>query len=158
MKTEALEPGFDAIRFERAHTMRFEASVDRVFHLFTPEGERAWVAGWDPQYLPSQRRALEPGAVFTTSVGEELTLWLVARFDAAAHEVAYARVVPGSRMGLVSVSCTATADGATDVTVTYDLTALSEDGNVLLRRIAAGGHSDMMRRWEMDVARALTAA
>src|SRR5437588_11717644 len=38
---------------------------EQALALFTPEGERRWAEGWDPQY-PEPGRREGPGAVFTT--------------------------------------------------------------------------------------------
>lgn len=151
-----IDEEFVAERFARSHTLRFDAPIDRVFELFTPEGERRWVPGWNPRYWPDHGGALAPGMVFTTDAGEEHTVWVVARFDPSAYEADYARLVPESRVGLVRLRCSAAPSGAgTDVTVTYLLTGLSRDGNARLRALADGGHAAMMQRWEVDVARAL---
>jgi hypothetical protein len=154
-------PPFEAVHLEKTQTIRFGAPMERVFPMFTPEGERQWVPGWDPRYLPCERRDLARGTVFTTHLAGEYTLWIVARVDLDRHEVEYARTVPGSRTGLVRVRCSrqcqskSGALAGTDVEVTYTLTALSEEGNALLRKLETGGFDAMMRHWEADVARAL---
>jgi hypothetical protein len=43
--------------------LRASVAID----LFTPEGERDWVPGWDPAY-PDGRASEEPGTVFSTDV------------------------------------------------------------------------------------------
>ena len=44
--------------------VRVPLSPDAAIHLFTPEGERDWVAGWDPTYPAGAD--LAPGLVFET--------------------------------------------------------------------------------------------
>jgi hypothetical protein len=107
--------------------------------LFTPEGERAWVPGWDPQHPDGD----PAGPVFTTHDGA--TVWI------ALGDLRYARVTPGVHAGTVSVRLA--PDGAgTRVHVEYDLTALSPDAGVAA---FADGFDELMRAWERAIAAAL---
>ena len=110
----------------------------RAAALFTPEGERAWAPGWDPDHP-----AGPGGPVFTTHAGT--TVWV------ALGELRYARVTPGVHAGTVSVRCEPEADG-TRAHVTYDLTALSEAAD--LDGFAAGFDA-LMAAWERHIAAAL---
>ncbi len=108
--------------------------------LFTPEGERAWVDGWDPTYLSDATD--EVGAVWTTEAHAH-TIWVtVVRTD---DQVAYARVSDNGTAGMVTVGCLAAEEGTT-VQVTYDLTATSTAGTTLLEDFAAG-YDGMLEEW-----------
>ncbi len=61
---------------------------EQAFDLFTAEGERRWVDGWDPEIL-SDCGALEPGAVFLTDEGGEQTIWTVIAADRSAKRLLY---------------------------------------------------------------------
>lgn len=117
--------------------------------LFTPEGERSWVPGWDPVY-PAAPRSEGPGAVFTTSHGPEVTTWVMV--DQDGRGVRYARFTAGSTAGTVSVTVLDATPARTRLRVGYDLTALSPDG---ARRLAdfAAGFDASIAHWE----RAITA-
>jgi hypothetical protein len=127
------------------------APLSRAFAFFTPEGERLWVAGWDPQYLPPSDGALQDGLCFRTTHGGETTLWFVSRLDAGGGVVDYVRITPGSRMGRVSVRCQETVDGGTRASVTYQLSALSAEGEQVLDRFAAGFEA-MLAEWTARIA------
>lgn len=45
-------------------TFHLNAPRERVFPLFTPEGERAWAPGWEPKFLSGSE---ERGSAFTTT-------------------------------------------------------------------------------------------
>ena len=113
--------------------VRVALPPDAAIELFTPEGERRWVAGWDPRY---------PGAddtVFLTSG----TTWVTVERGARTRR--YARVTPGVQAGTVSVRCE--PDGAG--TVGYELTALGPDADLAA---FAAGYDDFLAGWEREIA------
>jgi hypothetical protein len=112
-------------------TIKVPLPPDQAIRLFTPEGERAWVPGWDPHH--------HSDTVFTTHE----TIWVVLE-TGDAHTVRYARVTPGRHAGTVEVRC---RDDGT-ATVTYELTAL-----------APGALDDFdpgLAHWERMIAEACT--
>jgi hypothetical protein len=151
--------GFIPVHGERSGFLRLELPLARAFALLTPEGERAWVEGWDPEYLHPLTRPDPPaaGTVFRTRHGGEETLWLVISFDPAAGRVDYARVTPGSRIGTVGVRARATGERSTEAEITYRMTSLSAEGNQKLLEMTPEGFLAMLQRWEAAI-RAATAA
>lgn len=125
---------------------------DAALPYFSPEGERAWVTGWEPvpHHAPDGDLAAT-GAVFSTSVGGELTLWLVLDFDRDGHEARYARVTPGSRLGTVRVRLRPTADAGTEVEVTYEMTSLSPEGAATLEAMSAEAFATSLDGWEREI-------
>ena len=109
-------------------TCAAELTVDRpqpaALALFTPEGERAWVPGWDPSYLAPHRRE-GAGAVFVTTHAEE-TIWVMV--EVGERRLRYARVTPGDTAGTVTVTVVDAAPTRTRLRVEYDLTALGPRG------------------------------
>jgi hypothetical protein len=117
-----------------AHIVRTAEITVRVpraqaLALFTPEGERRWADGWDPQYPEPERRE-GSGAVFITQHGGHQTTWIIV--DQSPEGIRYARVVAGMTAGTIAVEVLGSANGATRVRVTYDLTALSAAGSTWL--------------------------
>lgn len=122
--------------------------------LFTPDGERRWVDGWDPVWVPASQSTLAPGAVFRTTRDGEETVWLVVDVDRTAGRVRYVRHTPGSRIGTVEVRCAAMPDGRTAAQVTYDMTALSPAGQEWLAEFESG-YVEMLASWTSEIERAL---
>ena len=139
---------FRARHVRRSGVVRLAGEPAALFAHFSPEGERRWAPDWDPEYLHPEDPAPTPGLVFRTRAGGETTLWLLLRYDTAAHEAEYVRVVPGSRMGTVRVACRAAGAGRTDVHVTYELTGLSEAGNEVLAAFTESAFAAMMCAWQ----------
>ena len=116
--------------------VRVALPPDAAIELFTPEGERTWVAGWDPTY---------PGGddgVFVTGA----TTWVTVERSERVRR--YARVTPGVQAGTVSVRCE--PDGAgTVATVGYELTALGPGADLAA---FADRYADLMAEWEREIA------
>ena len=111
---------------------------DRAADLFTPEGERAWAPGWDPQYASD--------TVFTTDHDGTHTIWVT--LDAGPRTRRYARVTPGVRAGTVEVRCE--PDGEhTRAHVTYELAALGPQARL---DTFAAHYPEMLAEWERRIA------
>jgi hypothetical protein len=125
--------------------LRLTAAPADAFRFFTPEGERLYVPGWDPEYLHPADGTLTEGLTFRTRHGGETTVWLVSHCDIGGGAVDYVRVTPESRIGVVSVRVRTaavvspgdSAAAASDVTVRYRLTSLSVAGERTLEAFAA---------------------
>jgi hypothetical protein len=124
---------------ELTGTIHVPLPPDEAITLFTPEGERAWVPGWDPHH--------HGPTVFATDHGGADTLWVIT--DQEPGRMRYARVTPGVHAGTVEVRCRPDGDD-TRADVTYDLTALSPDA---LDPFAAG-FDGMLAEWERMIAEA----
>ena len=138
---------------ERAHALVVQRPLAEAVLLFTPEGERAWAAGWNPQYRHPADGLLQRGMVFTTGSGEEHTIWTVVRCDVDDGMMEYVRTTPASRTGTVLVQCSALDAARTRVTVVYALTALTESGNAILRELTEAKFREFIASWEDAIAR-----
>lgn len=119
------------------HRISLPLPASEAIELFTPEGERLWIAEWNPRYFyPANGETLE-GMVFTTGAGEELTYWTVVDCDLPGLRARYARVTPGSRSTMIDVRCHQAGEGQCEVEVTYTLTGLSEAGNAVIDSFVA---------------------
>ncbi|MEV0346910.1 SRPBCC family protein [Nonomuraea sp. NPDC050680] len=121
-----------------------------AFRLFTPRGEEEWVPGWRPGFPVATDDDSEPGTVFETDAHGERTTWVVLGRE-KGRRISYARVTPGSRAGTVSVAVGEGDGGGSAVRVTYELTALSPEGERELREFA-DGYPAFLASWERDIA------
>jgi hypothetical protein len=135
-------------------TFHLDAPVARVFPLFTAQGERAWAPGWEPRTLSG---ADERGSAFvTTAHTGAMVTWIVTDYRPTEGHVSYARLVQGSNIGLVDVTCSAVASGGTDVSVRYTLTAVSEAGETFVSQFLAEQHyTTMIEEWRVATSKAL---
>src|SRR3990170_2354548 len=135
----------------RVHVIEFDGPVERVLPLFTPEGEEAWADGWAPEYLHPATKKTCRDMVFRTRHGGEETLWACVDWDPANGTTRYVRVTPGSRMGFVKVECRAIDAGRTRATVSYDLTALTDQGKQVLAELTDAAFRDMIDGWQAKI-------
>ena len=131
-----------------ASTGQFELPLPaaEAIWLFTPEGERVWAPGWNPQYAagdPSE----EPGTVFTTVAHGSETVWVIVEINRSIGSATYARLTPGHHAGIVSVQCVDAQPGYSTVTVSYDMSLLGDRDSSGFDTYAPTHFDEMMRNW-----------
>ncbi len=139
-------------RLRLSGTVAVPLPPELALDLFTPSGERAWVAGWDPLFPEPVENEVEAGTVFTTGHGGRRSVWVVTRHR-PGKSVAYAVVTAGERAGTVAVACRP-CPGGTIATVTYRLTALTPAAVPALARFGTGFGS-FLASWQEEIATAL---
>jgi len=124
------------------------ASLDTAFELFSPEGERLWVPGWNPELLHPAGVAWARGLIFRTQ--EELgeAVWVVTGLDRERHEVEYCRVESRRYVARVRVHCRALGAAQTEAGVGYTFVGLSEPGNREIAAMSETAFDEKMKRWE----------
>ena len=122
-----------------------------AFRLFTAEGERAWVDGWDPVFPVAVADDAAVGTVFVTEQGGQSVTWVVVDRD-GDQGIRYARVAAGRDAGTVEVRLRP-AGSHTEVEVTYVLTGLTAEGHAWLDRFTAD-YPAMMLAWATAIGRA----
>lgn len=117
-------------------TVAVRLAPAEAIELFTPSGERRWAHAWDPSFPAPAADETELGTVFQTDSHGALTWVVVGREH--GRSIKYAVVAPGARAGTIDVECADDGSGTTIATVTYDMTALSDAGELWLTDFAAG--------------------
>lgn len=137
-----------AVMTRRRGTGRFELQIPAAdaIGLFTPEGERAWVPGWDPTY-PEGQASETSGTVFRTSHGDNDTIWTVHHIDRRGCTAAYSRHSVGNWAGTVQVRCEDLSPGRCSVTVDYDTTLLPGGDPSILHDFDEPSYAAMMDEW-----------
>jgi hypothetical protein len=121
-----------------------------AFRLFTPLGEREWVDHWDPQFPDPVDDDSAPGTVFRTAAHDgSTTTWVVVDRD-PGRRLRYARIAADKTAGTVEVVLRE-AKGGSEVTVTYQLTALNEAAAAELSQFDAH-YPEFIRSWEEAIA------
>jgi hypothetical protein len=121
-------------------------SAAEAIWLFTPEGERKWVPGWNPTY-PAGDPSEAPGTVFMTAAHGTETIWLILELDRSGRSATYGRLTPGHHAGMVRVQCLDTRPGHSTVSVSYDMTLLGDSATSGFGAYAPAPFADMMQDW-----------
>jgi len=128
-------------------TLSVGAAPEHAFQLFTAPGERLWIEDWDPAILGGGD-GRDKGSVWVTEVGGEKAYWVVVDYDAGALHARYARIAPATHAGTVEVSARPGGAGGTEIEVTYQLTALTDEGNRKLAAFGEDAFTRMLAEWE----------
>lgn len=133
----------------RTHSFEIDLSMSDVFSLFTPEGEKEWVPGWDYENVMGNTQLSEDDVFVTGShdFAVDRAVWIVKRHDPTAHLVQYYRVEPNEKVGTVTVECDESGEGRTRVTVTYKWTALTEAGEEFVASYDEDIHAEFIEEW-----------
>ena len=142
---------FQARHEKVTHRITLPLPAEEALELFTPEGERLWIAEWRPRYqYPANGETLE-GMVFLTGEGAELTYWTMTDFDIVRHRVRYARLTPSSRSTLVEVVCIPHGDHQCHAEVSYALTGLTDEGNAVIDSYVGDAYVTMIEGWREKI-------
>ncbi len=114
------------------HSAGFDIAqpVEKVFPLFSPEGEKLWVPNWDYKNIMGTTE-LSEDYVFLTATHDHAStdaIWLVKRYEPKAWFVQFYRVEPEDKTGIVTVQCSRINDHETHLEVSYQYIPLSEKG------------------------------
>jgi hypothetical protein len=133
------------------HTASFSIRqpIDAVFPLFSPEGEKRWVPGWD--YTNQMDTApLAPDDVFTTTAhnhGTVAAIWIIGRYLPDEHVIQLYKIQPDDKVGTVTVQCRSRGPDQTTVQVTYKYTALSETGQEFIDSFTEEAYIGFIAEW-----------
>ncbi|MEM8982675.1 MAG: SRPBCC family protein [Pseudomonadota bacterium] len=142
---------FEAVTIQRSGSLYVALPPDDALPLFTALGETRWIPTWQPTVLHGD--GYEPGTVWVTVHEGRKTVWYVAGYDTDARTATYVRTTNDVDTGTVNVKVTANDAGGSTVRVTYQLTALSTDGNRRLRtHFDAETYAAMLATWQRMIA------
>jgi len=131
-------------------TFRIDQPVNILFPLFSAEGEKLWVPGWDYVNISGSENMHEDFIFLTHGHdhSSQDTIWLVKSYHPDKYYVQFYRVEPGNKVGLVTVRCIEVDENSTDVEVSYQYTALSEIGRKFLDDFTAEHYQDFIGGWK----------
>lgn len=134
-------PATTAATHERVHTSEqfvfsVDARADDVFPLFGANRERAWAPDWDPRFQWPPTATDREGMVFQVAQGQGTATWVNTAFDPQGGRVQYVYVLPGVVATLITLNVRPRG-AVTEVTVRYDRTALSQESDSLVAKMAA---------------------
>ena len=139
--------GAQALTISRSGSFELDMTPEYALPLFTAPGEKLWIPIWDPIILNGD--GYEEGTVWVTANHSQTTYWYVSDYDTDAKHAQYVRVTPDVNSGTVDVSVSSNGKGGSTVSVTYQLTGLSEAGNKRVQEsLGEANYVAMMEEWQ----------
>ena len=134
------------------HSRAFEmlVPVAELFRLFSPEGEKSWVPGWDYENVMGMTE-LSEDYVFLTRKHDHGTrdaIWIIKKYDPKSHVVQYYKIEPDEKIGVVTVECMELEAERTKVQVTYKYLALSATGEKFVSEFSEDVYDKFIGEWQ----------
>jgi hypothetical protein len=140
------------VRVSRSYTQTLEGTPEEVFPLLCPVREREWVEGWDPELVVSASGVAERDCVFITPDGARQATWVITEHEPAAGRVEMIKVTPGYLVIRLRITVRPLGGGAaarqTAAEVSYQYTALDEEGAAFVAGRTEAAYATFMRAWE----------
>ncbi|MXW56793.1 MAG: hypothetical protein F4Z59_09125 [Gemmatimonadales bacterium] len=143
----------ERVHVERTGVVAMALPSAEAFTLFTAEGERRWVVGWDPRYLHPGAPHAGEGLVFQTmKEGAGTATWVQTRHEPAAGGASYVYVIADHHTAMVDVHVTPDGESRSRASVRYRMTSLSADADSFVR-IFGEDFEDFMAHWAEAIQR-----
>lgn len=123
-------------------------SADAALRLFSPEGERHWVKGWNPQPVFPEKIEFRRDSVFRQGEGEEEAVWTIIDADWKTHRAEYVRVATTSHTAHILVAIESVASEHCRVTVSYTITAFGAHRQHLIDVFSETAYAAKMSNWQ----------
>lgn len=131
-------------------TFRMDRPAADLFPLFSPEGEKKWVPGWDYENLTGTTGLSEDDVFLTRTHDHAATeaIWIVKAYEPDAYRVQYYKIEPEDKVGVITVTCIEDGPAKARVSVTYTYKALSESGERFISEFDAAAYAAFIDEWQ----------
>ena len=135
---------------EHSKSFQMPVPVDELFPLFSAEGEKHWVPGWDYENVMGTTQLSEDYVFLTKSHDHRAAdaIWVVKRYEPDSYFVEFYKVEPEEKVGVIRVKCDGLASDRTEVRVTYKYMALSTAGEKFVSEFSESAYDDFIDEWQ----------
>jgi len=141
----------NAQQVSRTGSFDLPCSADTAFPLFSPEGEREWVKGWNPRPVFPDRIVFSRDTVFREGDADEEAVWTIIDADFQSYRAEYVRVAPRSHAAHIVVKVEPLGSESSHVVVSYTVTAFGKDAVNLLQAFSETAYEAKMRNWQKQI-------
>jgi len=126
------------------YTEKFKISqpIEILFPLFSAEGEKVWVPGWDYENIIGSTDLYENHDHASTDA-----IWLVKKHEPESYLVQFYKVEPEDKVGIITVQCIKIDDSQTQVEVSYEYIGLSRKGDEFIERFTSSEYKEFINEW-----------
>ena len=124
--------------------------MEILFPLFSAEGEKYWVPGWDYKNVMGTTDLHEDYIFLTESHDHPArdAIWLVKKHHPDSYYVEFYRVEPEEKVGIISVECTPNSESETSVSVSDKHIALSGSGREFVANFTSKQYKEFIGEWK----------
>jgi hypothetical protein len=128
---------------------RIGQPIETVFPLFSAEGEKRWVPGWDYENILGSNTLHEDYVFLTRNHDHASTdaIWLVKRYAPETHFVQFYKIEPEDKIGIIAVQCIPITDCQTQVEVSYEYIGLSKKGDKFIEEFGPTEYKTFIAEW-----------
>jgi hypothetical protein len=134
------------------HTADFQIRqpIQRLFPLFSAEGEKLWVPGWEYENVMGSTDLHEDYIFLTKNHDHASTdaIWLTKRYRPESHFVQFYKVEPKDKVGIITVQCKKIGDTQTQVEVSYEYIGLSRKSNEFIEKFTSSEFKEFISQWK----------
>ena len=134
------------------HTAEFQISqsANKLFPLFSAEGEKLWVPDWDYENIMGTTELCEDYVFLTKNHdhGSTDAIWLVKKYEPESYLVQFYKIEPGDKVGIVTVQCYKKAEELTQVQVSYEYIALTKKGRNFVEAFTQVEYEKFIAEWK----------
>jgi len=133
--------------FSNAASVSNRASLEvsfepkRAMYLFTAQGEKPWIPGWDPAILKGD--GYKAGSVFASPEG----IFVTVDFNTETRRIFYTYVSP-VEASTIELNFEANGKGGSTVNIEWNSTALSTEGNAQIAKFDQEALEQRARDWQ----------
>ena len=143
---------FASKRISRTSLITLKAPIAKVFPLFTPEKEKEWAAGWEPQFLTASTKYIEERMVFRTQSQhghDEIDyIWTISKYLPDQAFIEYTVFTP-ERMWWITIQCRDDIPNhTTSAEITYTFVGLTDKGNAINEKALQLMYAYDLKDWE----------
>ena len=123
--------------------------IEILFPLFSAEGEKLWVPGWDYENIMRSTDLHEDYIFLTKNHDHSSTdaIWLVKKYMPESHYVQFYKVEPEDKVGVITVHCEKINEALTQVEVSYEYIGLSKKGDEFIGKFTSVEYKEFISEW-----------
>ena len=128
----------------------WQSNPDKVFPLLCPVRETEWIPNWDPKLVVSKSSVMELDCLFIESGEPDDAIWVVTSYEPNSFIEMY-RIVPGITVSKFSITLAEEKEGITRALLSYEHTALGEDGEQIVDSFTNEAFNELMGHFETAI-------
>lgn len=139
------------VKVKHTYAQTINAPPAAVFPLLCPVRETEWVKGWDPKLVLTESGVVEKDCVFVMEDRPVDSIWVVTNWDPQQYSVQFVKVTPGLTVAKIEIQLSEAKGGKTYADVTYGYTAMSSEGEKIVKDFTRDHYEGFMREWESEL-------